>query len=201
MEKGIAAFSLRVCSPQDSFTTFGRFTPWTIGWVLATAQAVSLIVRLCDLHKGLVPFAGGSLWGLDIVLSTTIMGIKAVLGSVDLTGHLDPLFSIVAADVGRLYKPFREGLGFQRGLQGLGGAEGNCRVFTFGNLFQKSKKNECWVKTGVSRASIDQQSQERKNGWFVFTYISTTVFWEKQTKRTLRIHCSCLARLISQGRS
>lgn len=70
---------LRVRSTQDSFATFGGFTPWAMGWVLATAQAISLSVWLRDLNEGLVPFTGRTFGSLDIVLSTAVMGIQAYL--------------------------------------------------------------------------------------------------------------------------
>ena len=125
---------LSVVAAENLPASVGGLVDGAVGLGLASAEAVDVGVGLDQLDKVLVASEGGTDGGLDVVLSTAILGVEAVLLAVHATGDLDPAGGGVADNVGRL----DEALGEDTGLGGTAhvslGAEGNGAVLVGGNV-------------------------------------------------------------------
>lgn len=125
---------LSVVAAEDLLASVGGLVDGAVGLGLAGADAVDVGVGLDQLDKVLVAGVGGTDGGLDVVLSTAILGVEAVLLAVHATGDLDPASGAVADNVGRL----DEALGEDTSLGSTGhvglGAEGNSAVLVGGNV-------------------------------------------------------------------
>ena len=83
MKRRVAIFLLRVIASQNGLTTISWFVGRAIRLVLATTKAVNLNIGFDQLNKVGIACTRGSDGGTHIVLSTSIVGGKIVLWSID----------------------------------------------------------------------------------------------------------------------
>lgn len=80
---------LRVVTAKDLLTSIGRLVNGAVTLVLTGPDTEDLRIGLSQLDKGIVPGHLGSDRSSQIVLSTTIASLQAILGSVNAAGDLD----------------------------------------------------------------------------------------------------------------
>lgn len=99
--------------------------------VLAAPNTENVRVWLNQVHIRAVPGTGGTHGRLHVVLPAQVVVREAVLGVVDLTGHLD--VAVTLGEMGRADETLGEQVGFGRKGRVLG-AEGDGAVFVLRNI-------------------------------------------------------------------
>jgi hypothetical protein len=69
---------------KDALDTIFGVSHVAVGLLIAASHAVDTNLGLNDVDKVIESSAGSTNWSLDIVLSTSIAGVKLVLGGIDL---------------------------------------------------------------------------------------------------------------------
>lgn len=131
--RNVQRFVALVDAAQHFFAAVGGLADGAILLLLTAADAVDVRVGLDQLDIVVVASALGANGGLDVVLTTTVLGVQAVLGAIHGASHLDPTGLSVADKVGGLDEASGEKTGLGSLRHGLG-AESNSAVLVGSNV-------------------------------------------------------------------